>query len=254
MENHRTNIVHSSPDCTFDIFVALVRDQLCVKSSTGEQQVRRVVSSVFATPNVDFIAVEYVKTAHNASVLSGVMQTMVVDRTHASGWKTSNMVAWYKQYWNIAMCEYMRRRSRRTHDVVLRLRVDTLLRSPENVRFFEHVGDAEIYFVRKPVGYSAKGAFHTHAHTTYWCERVWVTRPAGMDYFLDLVRRPTPLIYDPACKLRCCGFCSEEQSERQLIRANASMRLLHWKTHLVRIQANRFPGVDFVRSRSCHTQ
>lgn len=192
LQNHHANIVHSSPLCTFDIFVALIRDQLCVKSLIEADRVKDLLSSVFASQNVDQILVQYVHTAHNASRLSMVMRDMVVDRSHASSWKTANVVAWYRQYWNIAMCEYMRRTSRRAHDLVLRLRADALLQSPENVYAFKDIGDSDMYFVRKPRGYSAKGRFSSHANATYWCERVWITRPSGMDYILNLVRRPTP--------------------------------------------------------------
>jgi hypothetical protein len=151
------------------------------------------------------------------------------------------------------MCEYMRRTSLRAHDLVLRLRADALLQSPEDMYAFKDIGDSDMYFVRKPRGYSVKGRFSSHANATYWCERVWITRPSGMDYILNLVRRPTPLIYDPSCRLRCCGFCSEEQSENQLRRANASLKLLLWNTYMVRIHPSLFPDVEFVRKASCHT-
>lgn len=97
LQNHHANIVRSSPLCTFDVFVALIRDQLCVKSLIEAERVKDLLSSVFASQNVDQILVQYVDTAHNASRLSMVMRDMVVARSHASSWKTANVLAWYRQ-------------------------------------------------------------------------------------------------------------------------------------------------------------
>lgn len=251
LENHHTNIIKSSPSCTFDIFFALAKDQICVKTLFEVQDVKRVLSSVFTSKNVANVHVEYIDQPHNTSLLSKSMKLMVKDPSHASAWKTTNMIAWYKQYWNIAMCEYMRRKSSYSHDLILRTRVDAMIKHPENVGIF-HIGERDMYFVRKTLGYSKNGIFRNY-NNTYWCERMWITRPVGMNYILNIVRKPN-LIYDSTCSIRCCGFCSEEQSENQLIRSNVSIKLLKWNTYLVRIQHKLFKNVSFVSSHSCHTK
>lgn len=253
LENHHTNIITSSPSCIFDIFIALIKDQICVKTAFSAEDVRKIASSVFRSSevkNVGEIHVQYTETAHNASRLSKLMKKIVQHPSHASSWKTTNMISWYKQYWNIAMCEYMRRQSVHSHDLILRIRVDTLLKTPENLEAFRNIGKDHMYFVRKPQGYSRKGSFKAYANLTYWCERMWITRPLGMDFILNFVRK-TSLVYDPTCSLRCCGFCSEEQTENQLIRANAPLKTLHWDTYLVRMDPTAFQNVSFVSNSNC---
>ena len=252
LENHHTNIIKSSRNCTFDIFFALAKDQICVRTFIEIRKVKRVLSSVFTSKNVGNIHAEYIEQPQNISLLSKSMKLMVKNPSHAS-WKTTNMIAWYKQYWNIAMCEYMRRKtSSYSHDLILRTRVDTMMKHPENVGIF-NIGERDMYFVRKQEGYSKMGKFLNYANNTYWCERMWITSPLGMNYILNIVRKPN-LIYDSTCSIRCCGFCSEEQTENQLIRSNASLKLLKWDTYLVRIKHKLFQNVSFVSSDSCHTK
>lgn len=253
LSNHRAMLIAASRQWNFDVVMGIADDQLCVRSASNtEEIVRRALSA----PNFKTVTVFRIPPFEPQSRITLLMHRAVLAKSHASPWKKSNMVKWYKQYWNIAEVERFRRSLPHLKEVqlIVRTRVDAQFDIPADLSALRGWHPTELRFVRKPAGYySTSGSFSRHTNATYWCERMWVGPPSAMDVVVSMAKNPAPLIYDSTCDLRCCGFCSEEQSEQQLLRRGARLGVLPWRTRLERIPLRSAASDKFVRSAACHT-
>ena len=253
LSNHRAMLIGSSRQWDFDVVMGIADDQLCVRRANDTEE---IVRGALAAPNLKTVTVFRISSFEPRSRITLLMRRVVLAKSHASPWKQSNMVRWYKQYWNIAEVERFRRSLPHLNKVqlIVRTRVDAQFDIPADLSALRGWHSNELRFVRKPPGYyTSAGSFPRHRNATYWCERMWVGPPSAMDVVMSMAKNPAPLIYDSTCNLRCCGFCSEEQSEQQLLRRGARLGVLPWRTHLERITFRSALSDDFVRSAACHT-
>lgn len=240
-----SHLRHLIAPANADVILSATMESFCSPSldslpvAAAERQLETEVREAFGK---HVLAVRLVPEPEPKTI-RGMMRVLraAVLRTNASldaasyansAFKTSSMYSWRKQSAKAAVVEMLRRATLRTHDVIVRTRIDMMIHCTLPVISLHPLARKTVYAVRRPVANTtALGGFGASVNVDW----LYVTDEDGMAAMADMGNQSGSLMF--SASTRCFGFCPEEQTQLQLKARGVSMASLPdppWRTEVQR--------------------
>ena len=255
VDNHVAHLVGPALAASFsvEIFLAVSPDQWCSAAGSDDEATlaaevrdmfsRRVPTQVAIAPppTVDWsearvegtVSARLLKAAQRAAAAGGGKPG------HASAYKYGMLLAYMRQFGNVAHADDLRRRAGRVHDVVLKARIDVQYPEPVDLVPLAAALRAEPTLVFAPLAYD--GPYDETIATPQWRDWNLVMSEVGataLRAVADLGNGSTPLYNGTGS--RCYGYCVEEQLRLQLEARGFGYRELPWRLAQHRIYHHAF--------------
>jgi len=247
VDNHIAHLIGPALAASFsvEIFLVVSPDQWCSAAGSDDEatlsaEVRdmfagrlasdKVHAAIAPPPTVDWsearvagtVSARLLKAAQKAAADGGGKPG------HASAYKYAMLLAYMRQFGNVAHADALRRSAGRRHDVVVKARIDVQYPEPVDLAPLAAALRAEPTLVFAPCAYD--GAYDEAIATPQWRDWNLVLSEAGaaaVAAVADLGNGSAPLYNGTAT--RCYGYCVEEQLRLQLAARGFGYRELPWK-------------------------